>query len=136
MKKNSWLVIFVFVVINFGIYMVGFSTCPETKPQSTQCGNGGERNDDCVIGFVTCGNCTTKAECEGASEVVECEKNVQINEEDNAPEQTKTGVDTVAAQVDCYYYHECKWSRWYSTCSKQSEKSVHKVTPVKLIYCP
>jgi hypothetical protein len=122
---------------------VASNNCPETKVKLTQCGNiissesdtSSDNNTSCI--FFRCDGLTYQdpPECTSRIQIIDCEKNVPINEEDCSPEQTKTGVDTIAALVVCYTYYKCKKQLFPNSCVTYGSAVEHKVTPLGTFKC-
>lgn len=127
----------IFVLTIYCTFWQLFAACPETKPKGGLCGNVTKAGNIPWCETKGCGNYTTRDDCNGKINVVECKDDVPIDDQPNSPEQTKTGVAPAEALADCYHYYECAWKFHFggSTCDAKTTKLTHRINPVILKSC-
>jgi hypothetical protein len=141
MTNRVFLISLILVVICFLFHFyvaVASNNCPETKVKLTQCGNVTvSTNNTSCIHFRCDGSAygDNPPECTSRVQIISCAQNAPINEEDCSPEQTKTGVDTVAALIVCYTYYECKKQFTTNDCITYGSEVEHKVSPLRTFNC-
>jgi hypothetical protein len=112
-------------------FMLASSTCPETTPKNAKCTGG-------LTHVIYACDGT------GGQVIFSCADRIsnvsfqqqKIDEEDNAPEQTKTQTDTDSSNmVTCYTYKKCKVSLVIPWPCVAGDDAQYKINPLKEVPC-